>query len=71
MRGHGVGAAGGRDAVQSTTRLHSLGGGTEDNGRMHVPTDAFGGMSPEYKVGPYLLIQDATRAVDAQSESTP
>jgi len=54
MQGHGVGAGGGHGAAHShaKTRLHSLGGGTEDNGRMHVPTDAFGGMSPEYKADP-------------------
>ena len=31
-----------------------MGGGTGDNGRMHVPTDAFGGMSPEYKAASAL-----------------
>jgi hypothetical protein len=31
-----------------------MGGGTDDNGRMHVPTDAFGGMSPEHKAASAL-----------------
>ena len=30
-------------ATLMTYAAGSLGGGTEDNGRMHVPTDAFGG----------------------------
>ena len=46
-----------------------MGGGTGDNGRMHVPTDAFGGMSPEYKAASALknlFTMVAVRVVMAQ-----
>ena len=36
------------------TKKPSFGGGTDSNGRMHVPTDAFGGMSPEFKAASAL-----------------
>ena len=48
-----------------------MGGGTDDNGRMHVPTDAFGGMSPEYKAAAALknlLTMVAVRVVLAQEQ---
>lgn len=47
------------------------GGGTDDNGRMHVPTDAFGGMSPEYKAASALknlFTMVAVRVVLAQEQ---
>ena len=50
-------------------REGSVGGGTGDNGRMHVPTDAFGGMSPEYKAASALkslFTMVAVRIVMAQ-----
>ena len=46
-------------------------GGTDDNGRMHVPTDAFGGMSPEYKAAAALknlFTMVAVRVVLAQEQ---
>ena len=48
-----------------------LGGGTDDNGRMHVPTDAFGGMSPEHKAAAALknlFTMVAVRVVLAQEQ---
>jgi hypothetical protein len=48
-----------------------MGGGTDDNGRMHVPTDAFGGMSPEYKAAAALknlFTMVAVRVVLAQEQ---
>lgn len=48
-----------------------VGGGTGDNGRMHVPTDAFGGMSPEYKAASALknlFTMVAVRVVMAQEQ---
>uniref|UniRef100_A0A7S0X2B6 Uncharacterized protein n=1 Tax=Mantoniella antarctica TaxID=81844 RepID=A0A7S0X2B6_9CHLO len=47
------------------------GGGTFDNGRMHVPADAFGGMSPEYKAAgalKNLFTMVAIRVVMAQEQ---
>jgi hypothetical protein len=49
----------------------SFGGGTDSNGRMHVPTDAFGGMSPEFKAASALktlFTMVAVRIVLAQEE---
>ena len=49
----------------------SFGGGTDSNGRMHVPTDAFGGMSPEFKAASALktlFTMVAVRIVMAQEE---
>ena len=48
-----------------------MGGGSDDNGRMHVPTDAFGGMSPEYKAASALknlFTMVAVRVVLAQEQ---
>ena len=53
------------------TRKPSFGGGTDSNGRMHVPTDAFGGMSPEFKAASALktlFTMVAVRIVLAQEE---
>ena len=53
------------------TRKPSFGGGTDSNGRMHVPTDAFGGMSPECKAASALktlFTMVAVRIVLAQEE---
>ena len=53
------------------TKKPSFGGGTESNGRMHVPTDAFGGMSPEFKAASALktlFTMVAVRIVLAQEE---
>jgi hypothetical protein len=47
------------------------GGGTDSNNRMHVPTDAFGGMSPEFKAAQALktlFTMVAVRVVMAQEE---
>lgn len=56
----------------TTTRAAGeKGGGTDDNGRMHVPTDAFGGMSPEYKAASALknlFTMVAVRVVLAQEQ---
>jgi len=53
------------------TKKPSFGGGTDSNGRMHVPTDAFGGMSPEFKAASALktlFTMVAVRVVMAQEE---
>jgi len=53
------------------TKKPSFGGGTDSNGRMHVPTDAFGGMSPEFKAASALktlFTMVAVRIVMAQEE---
>ena len=53
------------------TKKPSFGGGTDSNGRMHVPTDAFGGMSPEFKAASALktlFTMVAVRIVLAQEE---
>ena len=53
------------------TKKPSFGGGTDSNGRMHVPTDAFGGMSPEFKAASALktlFTMVAVRLVLAQEE---
>jgi hypothetical protein len=53
------------------TRKPSFGGGTDSNGRIHVPTDAFGGMSPEFKAASALktlFTMVAVRIVLAQEE---
>ena len=53
------------------TKKTSFGGGTDSNGRMHVPTDAFGGMSPEFKAASALktlFTMVAVRIVLAQEE---
>jgi hypothetical protein len=60
---------GDRRAFAGDDREGSVGGGTGDNGRMHVPTDAFGGMSPEYKAASALkslFTMVAVRIVMAQ-----
>ena len=61
-----------RRTTTTTTRAASeKGGGTDDNGRMHVPTDAFGGMSPEYKAASALknlFTMVAVRVVMAQEQ---
>ena len=66
-------------AIRTVTRAEGpgsgpsgrMGGGTGDNGRMHVPTDAFGGMSPEYKAASALknlFTMVAVRVVLAQEQ---
>lgn len=53
------------------TKKPSFGGGTDSNGHMHVPTDAFGGMSPEFKAASALktlFTMVAVRIVLAQEE---
>lgn len=65
------GGAGGRDDPDESERKPSYGGGTDSNGRMHVPTDAFGGMSPEFKAASALktlFTMVAVRIVLAQEE---
>ena len=70
-RSRGARASKGR-SVSLVTRAageRPVGGGTGDNGRMHVPTDAFGGMSPEYKAASALknlFTMVAVRVVMAQ-----
>ena len=59
------------DAPNGSGASGRMGGGTDDNGRMHVPTDAFGGMSPEYKAAAALknlFTMVAVRVVLAQEQ---
>lgn len=61
----------GRRTATTTCAAGEKGGGTDDNGRMHVPTDAFGGMSPEYKAASALknlFTMVAVRVVMAQEQ---
>ncbi len=69
--GGGAGGDRGQDDPDESERKPSFGGGTDSNGRMHVPTDAFGGMSPEFKAASALktlFTMVAVRIVLAQEE---
>ena len=59
------------DSPKGSGASGRMGGGTDDNGRMHVPTDAFGGMSPEHKAAAALknlFTMVAVRVVLAQEQ---